>query len=80
MCFAFVLGDWKLGLAFFETSEDIATEYCEEEVETSAVVKRRILEDKSTEISVSSDNVVCLFFLSKLIPIILRFIFCCLSD
>ena len=44
---------------------------CEEEVQRTGVVERCILEDQTTEVSMSSNNVVSLFFLTKLVTIVL---------
>jgi len=43
-----------------------------EEVETAAVIKRSILKNKTTKISMCCYDVICFFFLSKLIPIVER--------
>ena len=51
-----------------------------EEVEGTGVVERSILEDEAAEVSVSSNNVVSLFFLSKLVSNIGRFRFSGLAD
>ena len=44
----------------------------EEEMQASRIVKRCILEDQATKISVSSDNVIGFFFLTELVTIVLR--------
>ena len=44
----------------------------EEEMQASRIVKRCILEDQATEVTVSSDDVVGLFFLTELVAIVLR--------
>jgi hypothetical protein len=44
---------------------------CKEKVEGARIVKRSILKDKTPEIAVRRNNVVCLFFLSKLVAIVL---------
>ena len=48
---------------------------CEEEVQRAAIIKRSILEDQTSEVTVGSDNVICLFFLPKLVSITLRDLF-----
>ena len=48
---------------------------CEEEVQRAAVIKRSILENQTSEVTVGSDNVICLFFLPKLVSITLRDLF-----
>ena len=40
---------------------------CQEEVKTTGVVERCILEDQTTEVSMSSNDVIGLFFLTKLV-------------
>ena len=44
----------------------------EEEMQTSRIVKRCILEDQATKVTMSGDNVIGLFFLAELITIVLR--------
>ena len=44
---------------------------CEEEVQRAGVVEGSVLEDQTTKVTVSGDNVVGLFFLTKLVTIVL---------
>ena len=46
----------------------------QQEVQGAAVVERRILEDQPTEVAVRCHDVVGLFFLSKLVACVLRFV------
>ena len=43
----------------------------EEEMQTSRIVKRCILEDQATKVTMSGNNVIGLFFLAKLVAIVL---------
>ena len=43
----------------------------EEEVQRTGVVEGSVLEDQTTKVTVSGDNVVSLFFLTKLITVVL---------
>ena len=45
-----------------------------------AIVERGILEDQTTEVAVSSNDVVGLFFLTEFVSIVLRLSFGCLAD
>ena len=51
-----------------------------EEVKTTRVIEGSVLENKATKITVSSYNVVGLFFLSELVSVVLRFSFSCFAD
>ena len=53
---------------------------CEEEVQRAGVVEGSVLEDQATEVTVGSDDVVGLFFLTELITIVLGLSFCRLAD
>ena len=44
---------------------------CEEEVQRAGVVEGSVLEDQATEVTVSSDDVIGLFFLTELVTIVL---------
>ena len=44
----------------------------EEEMQASRIVKRCILEDQATKVTMSGNNVVGLFFLTELVAIVLR--------
>ena len=44
---------------------------CQEEVKTSRVVERSVLEDQTTEVTMGCDDVIGLFLLSELITIVL---------
>ena len=44
---------------------------CEEEVQRTGVVEGSVLEDQATEVTVSGDDVVGLFFLTELVTIVL---------
>jgi len=44
---------------------------CEEEVQRTGVVERGILEDQTTKVTVCSNDVVGLFFLTELVTIVL---------
>jgi len=44
---------------------------CEEEVQRTGVIERSVLEDQATEVTVSSNDVVGLFFLTELVTIVL---------
>ena len=46
-----------------------------EEVKRTTIIERSILEDQTSEVSMGSDNVICLFFLPKLVSITLRDLF-----
>ena len=46
-----------------------------EEMKTAAIVKRSILEDQSSEVSMSGNDIVGLFLLTKLVSITLRDLF-----
>jgi len=48
----------------------------QKEVKATRVVKRRILEDQTTEVTMSGYDVVCFFFLSELVSIVLGLLFC----
>ena len=48
---------------------------CEEEVQRARIVERSILENQTTEVSMCCNNVVRLFFLTKLVTIVLRLCF-----
>ena len=43
----------------------------EKEVKAATVIKRSILKDKATEVTVSSDNIICLLLLTKLVTIVM---------
>ena len=60
--------------AYTKSSEPDANDRpgSEEEVERTGVVERSILEDKTTKVSMSSNDVVGLFFLTELVTIVLR--------
>ena len=45
----------------------------QEEVQATAVVERGVLEDQTTEVTVGSHDVVGLFFLAKLVAVVLTF-------
>ena len=45
---------------------------CQEEVKASGVIEAGILEDETTEVAVGCNDVVGLFFLTKLITVVLR--------
>ena len=47
-----------------------------EEVQGTGVVERSVLEDQATEVTVSGDDVVGLFFLTELVTIVLGLSFC----
>ena len=49
---------------------------CEEEVQRTGVVKGSVLEDQATEVTVSGNDVVGLFFLTELVTIVLGLSFC----
>ena len=51
----------------------------QEEVQAAAVVERCILEDQTSEVSMSSNDVIRLFFLAKLVAIVLTFRFSSLT-
>ena len=53
---------------------------CEEEVQATAIVERCILENKPTKISMSCNDVVGLFFLTKLVTVVSRFVLSSLTD
>ena len=53
---------------------------CEEEVQRTGVVEGSVLEDQATEVTVGSNDVVGLFFLTKLVTIVLRLSFSRLAD
>ena len=44
---------------------------CKEEVQAAAVVEGGVLEDQATEVTVGSHDVVGLFFLAKLVAVVL---------
>ena len=44
---------------------------CQEEVKAAAIIERSILEDQTTEVTMSGNDVVSLFFLSELVTIVL---------
>ena len=44
---------------------------CEEEVQRARIVERSILEDQTTKVTVSGNDVVGLFFLTKLLTVVL---------
>ncbi len=44
---------------------------CQEEVKTSGVVERCVLEDQTTEVTMGCDDVVCLFLLTELVTVVL---------
>ena len=44
---------------------------CKEEVETTAVIKTSVLKDETPKVTMSSDDVIRLLFLSELIPIVM---------
>ena len=46
----------------------------------AAIVKGRILEDQTTEVAMSGNDVVCLFFLSELVAVVLANFFRCLTN
>ena len=48
---------------------------CKEEVQAAAVVEGCVLEDQATEVTVGSHDVVGLFFLTKLITVVVALIF-----
>ena len=50
------------------------------EMKRPRVIKRSILKNKASKITMSSNDVVCIFFLSELITIILRFSFSGLTN
>ena len=52
----------------------------EEEVQRAGVIERSILKNQSSKVSVSSDDVVRLFFLPKLISIVVADLFGCFTD
>ena len=53
---------------------------CQEEMERARVVKGCILENQSSEVAVSCDDVVSLFFLTKFVAIVMRLGFSRLSN
>ena len=53
---------------------------CEEEVQRARIVERSILENQTTEVSMCCNNVVGLFFLTKLVTVVLRLCFGSLAD
>jgi hypothetical protein len=48
-------------------------------VQAAAVVEAGVLEDQPTEVAVCCYDVVCFFFLSELVAVVLAFAFCCLT-
>jgi len=52
----------------------------QEEVKAAAVIEGGILEEETTEVPVSSDDVIGFFLLTKLVAIVLRFILSWLSN
>ena len=52
----------------------------EEEMQTSRIVKRCILENQTTEVTVSGNDVVGLFFLTKLVTVVLGLSFSSFTD
>ena len=51
----------------------------EEEMQASRIVKRCILENQATKVTMSGNDVVGLFFLTELVAVVLGLIFSCLS-
>jgi hypothetical protein len=49
-------------------------------VETTAIVKRSVLKNKTTKVAMSCNDVVGLFFLTKLVAIVLTYLLSSLTD
>ena len=49
-------------------------------MQTTTIVEAGVLEDKTTKITMSGNNVVSLFLLSEFVTIVLTYFFSCLTD